>query len=371
MSEVNITSEVPTGEAVEIGKLVQRHPERHRVLLLGVRNHVLMVNPHVTMPFEIKEGMPTNLGLFAVDESISRHMLDKAPGEGKRILEAWQGHGRTAILQRVGFRDSAGRFYRDIDLKGIGFLEFDDRNGGSGSVGVSRPGQRGPRWIDSDKPWGLLSYKNANAEYRISEDFLRLGIRTYRVLAIIGLEEIITGGSKMSVEEAIERKLFDERFKPVIAVRAFGTRARVSDIETSGIKEDERVVLIEDAKKMVQEELKGGELSNEDYLKWFARTLGHNLRLMHEGGWTYGLKNSHNVTLDCRFVDVIGARKVRGRSLTREIAENIRDAKVLVYGLANRLGIDKDISLIDMDNALSVREFIDAYDQPVLVEKAV
>ena len=76
----------------------------------------------------------------------------------------------------------------------------------------------------------------------------------------------------------------DDSYCPVIAVRAFGTRARVCDLNT----DIDRETVIEDAITLVSQEL-GVEkvLTKREYLMWFAKTLGENLGVVHQRGWRH------------------------------------------------------------------------------------
>ena len=45
-------------------------------------------------------------------------------------------------------------------------------------------------------------------------------------------------------------------------------------------------------------------ITDKEYFEWFAKTLGENVGIMHRNGWTHRYLSSHNVTLDCRIVDL-------------------------------------------------------------------
>ncbi|PIU42808.1 MAG: hypothetical protein COS98_00980 [Parcubacteria group bacterium CG07_land_8_20_14_0_80_35_11] len=153
---------------------------------------------------------------------------------------------------------------------------------------------------------GLLDEDIADYDYQKSEEFLKAGIRTYRILAIIKLEEIVVNKKKLSLPEAIEENIIDENFHPVVEIRSFGTKARIDDLGSyfhQDIKEMK--LLVNDAIKLVSQEL-GCEkpISEKEYLMWFAKMLGFSVGLMHKNGWFHNYLSPHNITLDCRIADL-------------------------------------------------------------------
>jgi len=63
--------------------------------------------------------------------------------------------------------------------------------------------------------------------------------------------------------------------------------------------------MFEDAKSLVSQELGRGNnpLTDQEYLEWFAETLGKNVGLMHKNGWFHAGLSPHNITLDCSVCD--------------------------------------------------------------------
>ena len=139
----------------------------------------------------------------------------------------------------------------------------------------------------------------------MSENFLKIGIRTDRTVAILELDEIIDKqGHKISIKEARERKLIPDSFEPVIEIRAFGTKARLTDVNSE--KPRSRLYL-EDAKAMVAQELgKDPEKFRDvEYIDWLVRCWARNLALMHKNYYfSEAITQGHNITLDGRFVDL-------------------------------------------------------------------
>jgi len=314
MFESGPKQELPTGEAKKLGELVSRKWQEHLLLFSRVKNRVLGVNPDIYIPLKLEEGKSSPLGLFA-EASLKRN-----PGvipERKQTLEFWPEHQRSATLGRIIFGDKQGRIYRDIDLKGIGYVKKESFS--SNIAKVLRPGE----YTESGR-MGLLQEDMALFDRQMTEEFLKAGIRTNRVIAVIELEEIIVNGKKISVSEAIKARICEKDFHPVVEVRAFGTKARVADvlsvIKTGGLTEDQKL-LLEDAKKLVSQELGFQEtISDEEYLKWFAKTLGQNMGRMHRKGWLHNYIFNHNITLDCRIVDFDAITKIENKyQLVNEI----------------------------------------------------
>ncbi|MBI4080585.1 MAG: hypothetical protein HY430_02330 [Candidatus Levybacteria bacterium] len=270
-----------------------------------VQNHVVLTNPNVVHPqLQFAENQPTDAAFFVHSPADAAHA-----DEAVVYLEIWpENHHRSALLERIPFTDELGIRYRDIDYKGVGDIDIDRQ---TKKVVILTPGLL--YWQDGDlvrERKGLLSKKDAMHDYGKTEELARLGIRTARTLAIILLDELIIDGNTVSLADAIEAGILDGEFNPVIQVRAFATKARIRDLISKDrvkmlrFREDPiRNVLFEDAKSLVSEELGQDEISDEDYLVWFAQTLGSNVGLLHKAGYAHRFLYSHNITLDCRLVD--------------------------------------------------------------------
>lgn len=285
-----IEKQIPFGRA----KILEERKEALPVA--EVNNHVLFVNPDFPeMPFKIEEGEGTNLGLFLTTET----------GQN-RTIEIEEEHSRSGLLGRVIFRDTEGRLYRDVDAKGIGHIIFesgDDEH----KIKKTAGGIYEDRSYTQKGTMGIMQLAVAYYDKEMSEAFLEKGIGTHRVLAIIGLDEIVVRGKKMSINDAKFYSILPQNSKPVIEIRVFGTKYRLSDIGNDKPKSGE---YINDAMKLVEEE-KGIKFDNRrGYLSWLAAEIGYNVGLMHKNGWTHNYLNSgHNVTLDGRIVDLDSVRK--------------------------------------------------------------
>lgn len=249
-----------------------------------VANEVIWVNSNFPeLPFDLKEGGETKLGLFLTPIPLLKNFQ----------LEVDWRHGRSALLGRVIFKDKQGNYYRDVDLKGMGHVISWDMS----KIEVGETYQKDP----GGEAIGIFKKRDAIEVKEISEKFAKAGIRTERFLAIIELKEIIDErGNKFSAEAARKSRFYESTI-PVIAVRAFGTKNRMAEIQG---RED--LSKIEDAKKMASQELgiDDKNFSFSDYLEWFAETLGKNIGLMHKNHWAHTCLTLHNITLDCRIVDL-------------------------------------------------------------------
>lgn len=319
--------EYPQGEAGKLNKISFENWQKRLLLFSQVDNTVLKVNPNFFSPFKLEKGKPSPLGLFV--ESTFSERPDGLP-IGKHALEYQYQHFRSAILSRIIFQDIGGRFYRDVDLKGIGRIygngisEGDD-NREFYKVRVINPGRyRGP-----DNYEGLLDRDIAFYDYKMAETFLKKGIRTYRILGIIALQEVIAKKNfegelaktpeKLSLSEAVNEGILKKDFHPVVEVRAFGTKFRISDIVSCSQEwrqDPHGRLMLEDAKRLVSQELELKEpMSDLEYLEWFAKTLGYNIGLMHRNGFEHHfLGDGHNITLDCRIVDLDSVRRLENDS---------------------------------------------------------
>ncbi len=280
---------LPVGDGGELEGRADRNKRERTLRFAPVKNRVIMVNPNIHAPLRLIQGEPSPLGLFAIRENTR-------PDEGEIALEVMHGHSRSALLTRALFSDREGRTYRDIDLKGTGAVYKDSPR--------SRPYVVAPgAHKGSGNMEGLLEKDFAFHDYELSEEFLKVGIRTHRVIGIIRLWEVLSDSERVSLWGNSKFTVLDEGlidsndFRSVIQVRAFGTKARVQDASDD--------LLYKDAKKMVSQELGYKRImTDKAYFEWFAKTLGTNVGIMHRNGWTHRYLSSHNVTLDCRIVDL-------------------------------------------------------------------
>ncbi len=285
---------------------IDKKAEAQKLPAVYVNNIVDWVNKDVEMPFDLKKGKPADLAMFFTPQRV----LDP------RFLEVWQGHNRSAMLGRVVFRDKEGRLYRDVDVKGAGYVADDWGSKMPPPVGWERkmhvvPLEKGHALLYSGSQGserGFLDWGYAASDRDYSEFFLKKGLRTHRVLAIIDLKEIVRGdGAKISIAQARREKIIKKETVPVIQVRAFGIKARVQD---GGKKEH-----LEEALSLVATELGKDKISPDEYLKWFAKTLGEQVAIIHREGYYHHYLTSHNITLDCRIVDLDSVVKNRKNQL--------------------------------------------------------
>jgi hypothetical protein len=96
-------------------------------------------------------------------------------------------------------------------------------------------------------------------------------------------------------------------------------------------------------------------MSDLEYLKWFAKTLGYNIGLMHKNGFEHHyIDGGHNVTLDCRIVDLDGIRPLDAPAKPAPIVmsnydHNIRDQAGLELYYAYKLLIRSAGTIMGFD----------------------
>lgn len=332
-------------------RFAQDHWPDYLALFSQVDNQVLLVNPNFQfLPFNLKQGEQSPLGVFATT-TLSQKPTDAH--QNGLVLEIWPDHHtRSALLGRMVFCDNQGQPYRDVDLKGIGYLY---------PLAISQQGGRYVGNLNNGGPErsGLFRLDRAQHDYNFSKEFTQLGIRCHRVLAIIKLHQIIADTKVYSIEEAIQKELLDHRFEPVVAVRAFGTKARIRDLGTS-LKE----VLFNDALDLVCREL-NQDLSLEEYLRWFARCLGQNVGLMHRNGWAHYWLTTHNISLDCRIVDLDTITPLTPEGRERDLSSaslslNYLASQLEIFSGSRKVYLDSIRNLQKIKDRLT-REFNYAY----------
>jgi len=268
---------------------------RDRLPVVEVSNEVIWVNPEIQAPFDMKEGESTKLGVFISNEN------------QERSIGTAQGHGRTGIFGKVIFEDVQGRHYRDVDAKGIGHVRYNSISGHS-EASEFYDRTEGPYSSSNPGMLGLMDRSVALKDASMAEELLSHGVRTYRVIGITKLNELIAqsqdifeGGrreEKISVTNAKQRQMINEAIDPVVEVRAFGTRARIQDKNEDGV--------LSDAIELVRQELNLSpeQFQVKEFIHWYAETLGTNVGRLHKQKLTHGYLSEHNLTLDCRIVDL-------------------------------------------------------------------
>lgn len=291
-----------------------------------VKNEVLWVNKDVEMPFNLEVGKAARLGMF-LSSNISE-------SEKSFPLGAMEWHMRSGLVGKVVFKDQEGRLYRDVDIKGVGAIKMEFP---SEKLVVEKMEPQ-EKHYSKETPHGFCDYKYAENDKHKSELLLKKGLRTHRVLGIIKLKEVIDeDGNKISIAEARKNHYIRKNTQPVLEVRAFGTKARIMDFNS---ERTNRLLL--DARIMIAQELgkKPEEFSREDYLEWFAKTLGEQVAIIHNAGYWDGYLTEHNITLDCRVVDLDSVERFTGNGVekTKEITKDISLVLRSLGSLLMRIG---------------------------------
>lgn len=254
--------------------------EREFIPAIGVANRVLWVNPEIELPFNITVNQHSELGVFVINHG---------SGIKPSLLLGFDNiNHRAGFLEEIVIAD--GRYiYHDADLKGIGYVTNPVEKD---TLRVYRPRIRG-----KEDTWGTWRSDKAEKEIKITEFLIGKGVRTYRITALLELEEIaFPNGEIISIEEAKNRRVINANETPVLGLRVYRNKDRIRHLERNPI------VVLNRAKAFVEQELKQ-RLAWEEYLFWFAQTLGENLRGIHKNGYWHGWVSSHNVTLACEIID--------------------------------------------------------------------
>lgn len=258
-----------------------------------VDNELLWLNPvfEGRLPFDISQeqiGHRVGLALF-----FDPHHRNEPAFE----LGVRKGHTRSGDFSKIPITAADGRQYRDIDLKGCGGVDF---AAGKPAAAFSY-GE-----MNTNDVLGLFRRNEAELDSQLTEFFSENGIRTHRSIAIFGLKEIPVpaGSPPLSVES-----LKEKGHEPVIQMRAFGTKTRVSELVSDqiGLSRSERTPALQDACALVSQEFPGTVSDMSSYIHWFAGTLGNNIGKMHALGYVHQFLSGHNITLDCRITDLTNA----------------------------------------------------------------
>lgn len=311
---------------------------RETLPAVEVDNKTIWVNSNIEMPFDITRGQFSKLGIFLTLE---------ADGQPAYPLEIESRHKRSGIVGRVIFKDKEGRIYRDVDIKGVGYIE-DDPGGEYPFIVRAVKNQRGQITM------GILNRDFAENDIDIAEKFLKYGVRTYRPLALIELKEIIDdNGKKISIDEARKRHIIKYRDRPVVELRAWGTRSRIADF--SDVDKENNSKLINDAMIIVAQEIgiDPKEFSKDNYIEWFIKTMAKNVARIHARKMIHGYLTDHNITLDARIVDLDSVETVK------EIKEDKRWNKKNFETDIERIKLTLSI-LTNFDRWEDV--FLDAYE---------
>ncbi len=255
-----------------------------------VDNELLWLNPVFAglPPFNMNEGQLGQRARLVLFFDPHHH------NEPAFELGVRKGHTRSGDFGKVAVTTAEGQRYHEIDLKGCGGVDFSaEKAAASFAYGN----------VNGDGLHGLLTRKKAEQDSAFSELFTKNGIRTHRSIAIFGLKEIPvpSGHTPLSVEA-----LKEKGFEPVIQMRAFGTKTRVSELfsDQVGLSRGERVAALQNAFALVSQEFPGTVSDIPSYIHWFAETLGTNVGKIHALGYVHGSLSGHNITLDCRVTDL-------------------------------------------------------------------
>lgn len=354
-------SSIPLGEG---GKL---ELQKEILPAIEVKNHVIWVNPDFKkLPLNLPtasdlekaqnrgEKISTKIGVFLTPASLVA---------GNRKIEINSGHTRSGILGRVIFEDNQKNIYRDVDIKGVGYSYYEESK---------KKFEVGPTVATSNKIFGILTAEDAFYDRDMAEKFFAAGIRVCRPIAIVALEEIVDlKGQKIPVEVSAEKLkkeiLATEKGMPVLEIRAFRTKARLSDIfqqNAAYISDEEykkyfekKQLILEDARQLLAQELKKNlvDFNWGEYFKWLAQAVGKNIGLMHKNGWCHRyLLGGHNITLDGRLVDFDSIINKGEKGYNEK--QDLEDAKITLLDFFYQAAIILDIIDIEFSDLIKLVE---------------
>lgn len=322
--------ELPIGSGHEI--IEER--EKLKLPAVEVNNSVIWSNNAFkgTLPFDVTLGRPMKLGVFFTPNP-EKH-------EGERTMQLQllpeQEATRSGLAGSVIFKDKDGNMWRDVDVKGIGKIQFY----GAGLWPEVQSPSHEKSYQDELEAIGLEDFNHAERNRIMAERFLKASIRTYRTIGMSLLEEIIDDdGDKISIEEAKERGMIPRDMQPVAEMRAFVTKERIGGIHGGSQTAERWNAALQDAKMLVTQELgiKPEEFSNRKYLEWFAKTLGEQIAKLHKLGLAHNYLSAHNITLDCRIIDLDSVDTAGDENTTPE-RNRERDTPTAENSLAQLIG---------------------------------
>lgn len=237
--------------------------------------------PHVTS--WVNRKIPNNF--FRVGEQSpvfkfqgkNTHMLDKTLTS---LADVRTHHGRSH-RPHEGLPDSLTDEYGNI------YFDFDIKGGGTHRIfGISRR--------EGGELTGVLDYHAAKRDSKYSDLFSRWGIRTHRSLAIAKIEKFPfkSRNWKRELEGEIESSMQCRMFRNNNRIRDF------IDLDLGS-----RLEYIQNTMHVLNESEKLNLKSVDEYVQWYAKTMGRNYGIMHEKGFFHQYATEHNMTLACEVTD--------------------------------------------------------------------
>lgn len=234
------------------------------------------------------------------------------------------GHGRTAEIPGTkAFRDHEGRLFQAFVLKGIGYVDENDR----GEV-FAAPPRVAWRTPTDPRVKGYAHYGGLELDASLSEEFssyrgahntLFRGARTVSIVRIkqmYGKETPLADYSLMDVasfarqspdtrrELVYNKNILPENFLPAIDLRVMGVHDRCSDIEENE-HEISPLQRIKNAQAFLAKDTGDRTVlsDHKQYLRHVTRRLGESLGVVHVHGTTLMGVNPANTTLAGEPVD--------------------------------------------------------------------
>lgn len=256
---------------------------------LKLKNKVIFRDEKMILPFDIKQNEPTNLGLFLVNNIPETRLSLKGPR-----LKVSIRNGRHADIGDIIHTDTQNIIFNFVDFKGIGHIGSLNLENEHQPISVMDPYIR----KGNTNSMGIWDKKTALRESELTEELSRKGLRTYRIDAVIELEQIATKkGEIISLKEARKRKLIKKDEVPVIGVRSFRLGERLQYLSL-----DDPKILIK-SKKYFETEFKKS-LTWAEYITLFTEIMADNMAILHGSGYYHSAVTGHNVTMAAELIDI-------------------------------------------------------------------
>lgn len=138
---------------------------------------------YVRSSFERKSGNPAFLHLLRALENQPQPGLFFTPNEtGDKMLRVRLRLNRHGILSSEIFRDQQGRIYRDVDVKGIGYIHC---------YPMRVLPVQDPHMENDEEERGILHHDFAQDDWLITEELTKHNIRVAGNVALIELFELV------------------------------------------------------------------------------------------------------------------------------------------------------------------------------------
>lgn len=295
--------------------------ERIKFPTIHINNRVLwLAKPELLEAFPTLDLKDLDLG----DESeLGLVLAINNKSEGGPKIEGHSGHGRSAVYARGDFQ--AHNFkYNVVDTKGIGYINEKD-----GGIFTDKWVATSP-YTDGDyRIKGLAQKELVLRDAKYTAELQEYGVFVAPTLAIIECLElpiIIDDKQEIVPVEVLHRAAdktkdltlnqkfnhpyLPSKYTPVIQIRAFAIKERISDLGSDNSNYNEHDVILKNVRKYYSDEFYDGrEISNGELIDCITTRFAENLAIMHSKGYSHGFINPSNIPLDGSIMDCDSVKK--------------------------------------------------------------